>query len=114
MEIEGVGEQLVRRLWKEGLVTSMPDLYRLDAEQLAQLEGYGEVSAAKAVERAAAGRERVLITAEPKAVREADRIVLPLDQQPHFSEKIVHLPGCYQANDATRIVPRAPSRASSC
>jgi predicted O-linked N-acetylglucosamine transferase (SPINDLY family) len=23
----------------------------------------------------------------------ADRIVLPLDQQPHFSEKIVHLPG---------------------
>lgn len=43
----------------------------------------------------------------------ADRIVLPLDQQPHFSEKIVHLPGCYQANDATRILPPAPSRAQA-
>jgi predicted O-linked N-acetylglucosamine transferase (SPINDLY family) len=43
----------------------------------------------------------------------ADRIVLPLDQQPHFSEKIVHLPDCYQANDATRLVPPAPSRAEA-
>ena len=43
----------------------------------------------------------------------ADRIVLPLDQQPYFSEKIVHLPGCYQANDATRLVPPAPSRAQA-
>ena len=39
-----------------------------------------------------------------------DRIVLPLDQQPFFSEKIMHLPDCYQANDATRVVPPAPSR----
>ena len=38
----------------------------------------------------------------------ADRIVLPIDQQPFFSEKIVHLPDCYQANDATRVVPPAP------
>ena len=43
----------------------------------------------------------------------ADRIVLPLDQQPCFSEKIVHLPGCYQANDATRVVPLPPSRAEA-
>jgi predicted O-linked N-acetylglucosamine transferase (SPINDLY family) len=43
----------------------------------------------------------------------ADRIVLPLDQQPYFSEKIIHLPDCYQANDATRIVPPAPSRAEA-
>lgn len=41
----------------------------------------------------------------------ADRIVLPVDQQPFFSEQIVHLPDCYQANDATRAVPDAPSRA---
>ena len=40
----------------------------------------------------------------------ADRIVLPLDQQPFFSEKIIHLPDCYQANDTTRIVPPPPSR----
>jgi protein O-GlcNAc transferase len=43
----------------------------------------------------------------------ADRIVLPADQQPFFSEKIVHLPGCYQANDATRVVPPAPTRAEA-
>ena len=34
----------------------------------------------------------------------ADRIVLPADQQAFFSEKIVHLPDCYQANDATREI----------
>jgi predicted O-linked N-acetylglucosamine transferase (SPINDLY family) len=43
----------------------------------------------------------------------ADRIVLPSDQQPFFSEKIVHLPDCYQANDATRLVPPAPTRAEA-
>jgi predicted O-linked N-acetylglucosamine transferase (SPINDLY family) len=41
----------------------------------------------------------------------ADRTVLPVDQQPFFSEKIVHLSDCYQANDATREIPDAPSRA---
>lgn len=50
MDIEGVGEQFVRRLWAEGLLRSMPDLYRLRSEQLSALEGYGEISAAKAVE----------------------------------------------------------------
>ena len=40
----------------------------------------------------------------------ADRIVLPLDQQACFSEKIVHLPDCYQANDATRALLPAPAR----
>jgi DNA ligase (NAD+) len=49
MDIEGVGEQFVRRLWDEGLLRSMPDLYRLTTEQLASLDGYGEVSAARAV-----------------------------------------------------------------
>jgi DNA ligase (NAD+) len=50
LDIEGVGEQFVRRLWAEGLLRSMPDLYRLTAAQLAELDGYGEISAAKAVE----------------------------------------------------------------
>ena len=49
MDIEGVGEQLVRRLWREGIVTSMPDLYRLTKERLMQLDGYGEISAGNAV-----------------------------------------------------------------
>ena len=43
----------------------------------------------------------------------ADDTVLPFDQQPFFAEKIVHLPGCYHANDATRhISPETPSRRS--
>ena len=50
LDIEGVGEQFVRRLWDEGLLRSMPDLYRLTAEQLTRLDGYGEISAAKAIE----------------------------------------------------------------
>jgi DNA ligase (NAD+) len=50
MDIEGVGEQFVRRLWDEGLLRSMPDLYRLTPEQLQELDGYGEISARRAVD----------------------------------------------------------------
>src|SRR5690349_12695830 len=50
MDIEGVGEQFVRRLWDLGLLRSMPDLYRLTVEQIAELEGYGEISAGKIVD----------------------------------------------------------------
>jgi DNA ligase (NAD+) len=50
MDIDGVGEQFVRRLWAEGLLRSMPDLYRLTPDQLMQLDGYGEISAHNAVE----------------------------------------------------------------
>jgi DNA ligase (NAD+) len=49
MDIEGVGEQFVRRLWQEGLLRSMPELYRLTPEQLAELDGYAEISARNAV-----------------------------------------------------------------
>jgi DNA ligase (NAD+) len=50
MDIEGVGEQFVRRLWDGGLLRSMPDLYRLTPEQLQELDGYGEISARRAVD----------------------------------------------------------------
>jgi DNA ligase (NAD+) len=50
MDIEGVGEQFVRKLWDEGLLRSMPDLYRLTVEQLQELDGYGEISARRAVD----------------------------------------------------------------
>ena len=50
MDIEGVGEQFVRRLWDLALLRSMPDLYRLRAEQIGELEGYGEISATKIVD----------------------------------------------------------------
>jgi DNA ligase (NAD+) len=49
-DIEGVGEQSIRRLWDLGLVRSMPDLYRLTKEQLMELDGYAEISATNAIE----------------------------------------------------------------
>jgi DNA ligase (NAD+) len=48
-DIEGVGEQLVRRLWQLGLVRSLPDLYRLTKEQLLELDGFQEKSATNVV-----------------------------------------------------------------
>jgi predicted O-linked N-acetylglucosamine transferase (SPINDLY family) len=41
-----------------------------------------------------------------------DDFVVPADQQPFFTERLVHLPGCYQVNDSQReISPHTPSRA---
>jgi DNA ligase (NAD+) len=48
-DIEGVGEQLVRRLWDLGLVRSVPDLYRLTKKQLLELDGFQEKSAGNVV-----------------------------------------------------------------
>jgi DNA ligase (NAD+) len=48
-DIEGVGEQSVRRFWELGIVRSLPDLYRLTKEQLMELEGYAEISASNAI-----------------------------------------------------------------
>jgi DNA ligase (NAD+) len=48
-DIDGVGEQLVRRLWDVGLVRSLPDLYRLRKEQLLELDGFAEISATNVI-----------------------------------------------------------------
>jgi DNA ligase (NAD+) len=48
-DIEGVGEQLVRRLWDLGLVRSLPGLYRLTKDQLLELDGFQEKSASNAI-----------------------------------------------------------------
>ena len=41
-----------------------------------------------------------------------DRFTVPADQQPLFTEKLVHLPDSYQVNDGKRaIADRSPSRA---
>jgi DNA ligase (NAD+) len=48
-DIDGVGEQAIRRLWRESIVTSLPDLYRLTKEQLMELDGYAEISAGNAI-----------------------------------------------------------------
>jgi DNA ligase (NAD+) len=58
MDIEGVGEQFVRKLWDEGLLRSMPDLYRLSVDQLVDLEGYGEVSARRAIDSIAQSKQQ--------------------------------------------------------
>ncbi|MBA3842343.1 MAG: NAD-dependent DNA ligase LigA, partial [Actinobacteria bacterium] len=56
-DIDGVGEQLVRRLWELGLVRSLPELYRLSKEQLLELDGFAEISATNAIAAIAASKQ---------------------------------------------------------
>jgi DNA ligase (NAD+) len=49
MDIDGLGEKLVSLFMHRGWVKTAADFYRLSAEQLAALEGFGEVSASKLV-----------------------------------------------------------------
>ena len=58
-DIEGVGEETIRRLWAEELVRSLPDLYRLTKEQLLQLDGFGEISATNAIAAIQQSKEQV-------------------------------------------------------
>ncbi len=58
-DIEGVGEETIRRLWAEGLVRSLPDLYKLDKEQLLELDGFGDVSATNAIDAIKRSAEEV-------------------------------------------------------
>jgi predicted O-linked N-acetylglucosamine transferase (SPINDLY family)/SAM-dependent methyltransferase len=44
----------------------------------------------------------------------ADPFVLPMDQQSFFSEKIVHLPHCYQPNDTKRLISNITPTRSEC
>jgi DNA ligase (NAD+) len=48
-DIEGVGEQFVRRFWELGLVRSVPQLYGLTKEQLLEQDGYQEKSASNVI-----------------------------------------------------------------
>lgn len=42
----------------------------------------------------------------------ADRIVIPEQDRPHYSENVVFLPDCYQVNDSKRrVAERTPARA---
>ena len=43
----------------------------------------------------------------------ADPVVIPAAEQPYFTERLVHLPDCYQVNDRRRpIAPHAPDRSA--
>ncbi|HEV2873520.1 MAG TPA: helix-hairpin-helix domain-containing protein, partial [Thermoleophilaceae bacterium] len=49
MDIDGLGEENARRFLDIGLIENMADIYALTVERLAELDGFGEVSAGKLV-----------------------------------------------------------------
>src|SRR5699024_12301840 len=44
MNIEGLGEKVIAQLFREGLIETIADVYRLEREELLQLERMGEKS----------------------------------------------------------------------
>ena len=58
MDVDGLGEKQVAALQEHGLVRTAGDFYRLRAEQLTELEGYGQVSAEKLVRAIEASKEQ--------------------------------------------------------
>jgi len=58
MDIEGLGEKQVALLQERGLVRTAADLYRLTEQQLRELEGFGEVSARKALAAIESSKQR--------------------------------------------------------
>ena len=60
LDIEGLGEETARLLVDEGLVSSLPALFDLRAEQLIELEGFGEKSAGDLVAALGAARDAEL------------------------------------------------------
>ncbi len=46
MDIEGLGKAIVERFYELGWLRTIADVYRLDYDKIAQLEGFGEKSAA--------------------------------------------------------------------
>jgi len=57
MDIDGLGEKQVAQLQQAGLVKTAGDFYRLTVEQLVELEGWGQISAERAVANIAASRD---------------------------------------------------------
>jgi DNA ligase (NAD+) len=55
-DIDGVGEKFVWRLWQEGKLRSLPDLYRLTKDDLLELDGFAEISASSTIDAIAASR----------------------------------------------------------
>jgi DNA ligase (NAD+) len=60
LDIEGLGERTVNQLVDAGLIDGLADLYALDPEALADLEGWGERSATKLVGEINGTREPAL------------------------------------------------------
>jgi len=58
LDIDGLGEENVRRFLSEGLINDSADLYALTTDQLSELEGFGEISARNLVESIEASKEQ--------------------------------------------------------
>jgi DNA ligase (NAD+) len=58
MDIDGLGEENVRRFLAEALIKDSADLYELDVDRLAELEGFGEVSARNLITSLGASKEQ--------------------------------------------------------
>jgi DNA ligase (NAD+) len=58
MDIDGLGEENVRRFLEAGLIEDVADIYVLDAERLTALDGFGEVSARNLLEAIDASRSQ--------------------------------------------------------
>lgn len=60
MDIEGLGIKVAEMLVEEGLVQDVADLYSLDVESIAALEGFGEKRAENLIQAIAASQEQPL------------------------------------------------------
>ena len=60
MNIDGLGEKVIEQLFKEKLVTSIDDLYRLQREELLTLERMGEKSVSNLLNAIEASKENSL------------------------------------------------------
>jgi DNA ligase (NAD+) len=58
MDIDGLGEKQVGNFQQLGWVKTAADFYRLTADKIAELDGFGEVSANKLVDAIQASKER--------------------------------------------------------
>ena len=58
MDIDGLGEENVRRFLSEKLINDSADLYTLTEARLSELEGFGEISAANLVRSIEASKDQ--------------------------------------------------------
>jgi len=58
MDIDGLGEKQALRFLQEGLISDVADIYELSEEQLAGLDGFGDLSAANLVAAIDSSRSR--------------------------------------------------------
>jgi DNA ligase (NAD+) len=58
MDVDGLGEKQVSLLMQRGLVKTAGDFYRLEAEDIMQMEGFGEISAQKLLDALERSKEQ--------------------------------------------------------